>query len=129
MSLRSNFNLASYAKSAAACILLVALALLIAFAALRASNGAIAVAVAVSAALAALAAAVLAAASLLVLLRYRRGVGGQEDLFLALCRSREPGSIVNGAVARPGTIRRWLARRLLGHDMLVGDVVEVKTWP
>jgi hypothetical protein len=77
--------------------------------------------------LVALGAATLACAGALVFVRYKRGALGERDLFLELNRSREPAAI-KAASARTTRVRRWLARRLLGHDFIVGDFVEIKTW-
>jgi hypothetical protein len=76
----------------------------------------------------ALAATLIVCACAVILVRYQRAMLGEEDLFLQLNRSRDPEAIRAGAVRRAGAIRRWLARRLLGHDLLVGDLVEVKSW-
>jgi hypothetical protein len=77
--------------------------------------------------LVALGAATLACAGALVLVRYKRGALGERDLFLELNRCREPAAI-EAASPRTSCVRRWLARRLLGHDFIVGDFVEIKTW-
>jgi hypothetical protein len=70
-----------------------------------------------------------AGAGILVLTRSRRAARGQRDLYLELNRSREPAAIRSAPPARVSGARRWLGRRLLGHDLLVGDTVEVRTWP
>lgn len=85
-------------------------------------------AVIVLGALVALGAVTLACASGVVLFRYRRGALAERDLFLELNRSREPAAIKAGSPARISDVRRWLARRLLGHEFIVGDLVEIKSW-
>jgi hypothetical protein len=75
-----------------------------------------------------LGAAVLACASAVVLVRYKRDALGKPDLFLQLNRSRGPAAIKASPVGRITRTRRWLARHLSGHDLVVGDLVEVKTW-
>ncbi len=84
--------------------------------------------VAALSALVAFGAGILASASAVVLARYKRSSLGKRDLFLELNRSRDAAAIKSGAVARISRVRRWLAQRLLGHDLLVGDLVEVKSW-
>lgn len=76
-----------------------------------------------------IAALTLAGAGLLVLYRCRRDALGNRDLFLDLNRSTEAAAITAAAPPRISPVRRWLARRLLGHDFLVGDLVEIRTWP
>src|SRR5512138_3842647 len=76
----------------------------------------------------ALVAAVCASAGAIVLVRYRRGVRGEQDLFLTLNGSRESGAIRAATAIRITRVRRWLALRMLGHDFLVGDSVQIKTW-
>jgi hypothetical protein len=63
-----------------------------------------------------------------VIYRYRRGVRGERDLFLDLNRSRDAAAIIATGITRATGIRRALVRRMLGHDLVVGDLVEVKTW-
>ena len=67
-------------------------------------------------------------AGVIVLVRYRRSVLGETDLFLELNRSRSPAAITAAPPARTTRLRRWLGRHLLGHDLVVGDLVEVKAW-
>jgi hypothetical protein len=124
---RSNFVLKSYVKTAIACLVAALAALLLGLGGLAwlpAIPGAV---VAALGALGAFGAATLACAAAIVLVRYRRGALGEPDLFLELNRSREPASI-QSAVRGASPARRWLARQLLGHDFLVGDLVEVKPW-
>ena len=86
-------------------------------------------AVAVLCAFVVLIAAMLACAGAMMLTRHARSMRGEPDLFLELNRSREPSAILSGSVERVAPLRRWLARKLLGHDYLVGDLVEIKSWP
>jgi hypothetical protein len=84
--------------------------------------------VAVLAALVALGATTLACAGAVVVVRYKRGMRCEQDLFLCLNRSREPAAIKSAGPVHTTLLRRWLARRMLGHDFVVGDLVEIKTW-
>ena len=76
----------------------------------------------------ALAGAVLACASFVVLIRYQRSASGAPDLFLELNRNRGPAAIGAATPGRVSAARRWLSGLLLGHDFVVGDVVEVRSW-
>jgi hypothetical protein len=78
---------------------------------------------------ASLGAAVIASGGLVVLARCKASALREPDLFLRLNRSREPDAILERPRLRKSRAQRWLARRLLGHDLLVGDAVEVRTWP
>jgi len=75
------------------------------------------------------AALALTAASAVVLARHVHDKHGGPDWFLHFNRSREPMAIEAAAPRHSGRLRRWLARRLLGHDFLVGDIVEIRPWP
>jgi hypothetical protein len=125
---QSSFALKSFVKTAVASLVLVPVAMLVALLSVYWLPWVLGPGVATLSMLVALGAATLASASLVVLLRHRRGVRGEPDLFLALNRSREPAAITAVASARATRVRRWLAQRLLGHDLVVGDLVEVKTW-
>ena len=118
----------SYAKTTIACVALVALFLRCALLSLRWLPQVLGVLAATFSLLVALGAALFAGAGVVVLARAGRAALGKRDLFLELNRSREPAAIKAAVAARPTRARRWLARRLLGHDLLVGDLVEVKTW-
>jgi len=65
-----------------------------------------------------------AACGLVVLNRTRRLDSGAPDLFLSLNEPRAEPSVASGST-HPGVVRRVLGRAVLGHDFLVGDVVEV----
>lgn len=106
---------------------MVAVALLFAILALYWLPKAVGLIVATLAALAALGAATLACAGTVVLIRYQRGAIGKRDLFLELNRSREPAAVM-AAAPRTSHVRRWLARHLLGHDLIVGDLVRIRPW-
>jgi hypothetical protein len=124
----SGFLLRSYAKTTVACLVFVLLTLLSACLGLYLLPGVLGFVLAVLSLLAALGAAVLTCACVVVLVRHRRMALGERDLFLDLNLSREPDAIKAATPARTTRARRWLAQRLLGHDFLVGDLVEIKTW-
>jgi hypothetical protein len=128
VSFRSSFAFKSYLKTTIACLVLVPMALLVALLGLYWLPQILGPALAALSALVALGAATLACASAVVLLRYKRGALGQRDLFLELNRSREAAAIKAATTAHATRARRWLARRLLGHDFVVGDLVEIKAW-
>jgi hypothetical protein len=69
-----------------------------------------------------------AGAGLIVMARYRRGAAGKEDLYVELNRSHSSAAIRTGTVWGASRARRWLAQRMFGHDLLVGDLVEIKSW-
>jgi hypothetical protein len=127
VSLRSNLP-KSYIKTTVACTALVPVGLLLAILALYLLPRVVGAVVAALSDLMALGAAMLACAGALVLYRYRRGARGERDLFLELNQSVEPAAINASASPRATWIRRWLARRLLRHDLVVGDLVEVRSW-
>jgi hypothetical protein len=129
VSFRSNFAFKSYVKTAITCMVFVPVALLFALLGLYWLPKVYGPVVVALSALGALGAATLTCASAVVLVRYRRDASGERDLFLELNRSRDPAAIKAAAGARTTRVRRWVAQRLLGHDLVVGDFVEVKTWP
>lgn len=129
MSIRSNPVLNSYVKTTVACVVLVPLALLFALLGLHWLPKIVGPVLAALGVLVALGAATLTCASAVVLVRYTRGSLDRRDLFLELNRSCEPAAIKAAAAARTTRARRWLAKRLLGHELVVGDLVEIKTWP
>jgi hypothetical protein len=125
---RYGFGLGSYLKTTATCLVFIAVALLSAVLGeywVPMPFGPVLVAVA---GLITLCATTLAFAGAVVLLRQTRGALGKRDLFLDLNQSREPAAIKAAGMRRSTPWRRWLARGLLGHDLVVGDLVEVKTW-
>jgi hypothetical protein len=124
----SNPGLASYAKTTAFCTALVGAALLLGLFGSHWSPKAPAPFLVALGMLVALGAATLASAGVVVLIRCRRSALGEQDLFLELNRCREPAAIKAAGPSDLTRARRWLARRLLGHDLLVGDLVEVKRW-
>src|SRR5262249_48625961 len=65
----------------------------------------------------------------IVLYRCHGDARGEPDLFLRLNASRAPAAIERGGSPKRSRLRRWLARRTLGHELIVGDVVAVKSWP
>jgi hypothetical protein len=120
--------LGSYVKTTAAGLTLVAAALAGAFLAIYLLPGTIGVAIASIGVIVAMLAGIAVCAGAIVLVRYRRNARGQQDLFLELNRSREPAAISAAGPRFHTRPRRWLARRLLGHDLIVGDLVEVRSW-
>lgn len=128
MALRSNPTLNSYVKTTVACLALALMALLLAVLGAYWLPQVVGSFVAAVGLLVASGAALCASAGAIVVIRYRRGVLAERDLFLELNRSREPDAIAAAVAARFTGARRWLARRVLGHDFLVGDWVETKSW-
>jgi hypothetical protein len=123
----NGFAFKSYVKTGAACLAVAGTALVSTFFALNWIPGAAGVIVALLMLLVTLGAATLVAASAIVLVRYRRGKQAAKDLFLELNRSRDPEAI-EAASVRTSFLRRWLARRLLRHELVVGDQVEIRPW-
>lgn len=119
---------ASYRKTTALCTAAAVAALLTAAAAWAWRPGPAAAVLALFCLAAAAAAGLLAAAGAVVLTRDRRAAEGQRDLYLALNAAREPAALAAAAPLRPSALRRWLARRTLGHDLIVGEEVEVRPW-
>ena len=128
MGSNSNFELNSYVKTSLACLMLLLMALLFAYLGTHWLPRVSRAVVAVLSLLVGVGSAVFACAGLLVHVRYKRSTRGKQDLFLYLNRSREPAAINAAVVARIGRWRRNLAQRLLGHDLVAGDMVEIKTW-
>jgi hypothetical protein len=129
VSLASPPALKSYRKTTLACASIACAALgLACLAVLRLPTIASVVAAAVLFPVA-LGSATIAVAGVIVLRRCRMETLGKRDLFLHLNRSREADAIPGRGAGFRSPVRRWLARRVLGHDLLVGDTVEVKTWP
>lgn len=120
--------LKSYTKSTAACLVFVAICAASAVLALAHLPRAAGLVVAALATLAAAAGALLVSACTTVLWRHWRAMRGKRDLFLELNSSREPGAIELAAVRQRIRLRRWLAQQLLGHELIVGDMVEIKPW-
>lgn len=81
----------------------------------------------VALAVAALLPLAVAASGAIVLHRLRRVERGDTDLFLECNQSRLEASLDNPDGFRTGLLRRLLARAMLGHDLLVGDEVEVRS--
>ena len=119
----------SYLKTTLACSGLLLVASLSTTAALLWLPTVTAAVVGFLGALVVLGAGVLTCACLLVIVRHRNDERGKRDLFLELNRSREPGAIETGRLRHSGRLRRWLARLTLGNDLIVGDLVEIKSWP
>ena len=128
MRLGSSFAIPSYLKTTAACLSLAAAAVLAALFGLLWLPPFAGNLVALLGAAFALSAGAVALGGLIVLIRAGRAARGRPDIFLELNRSRDPAAVIAGDVAHMGRLRRWLGRCLLGHDLLVGDEVEIKTW-
>jgi hypothetical protein len=90
-------------------------------------SGLLAMALASCAAFGALAAALVAVASSVMVSRQRDVEEGEQDLFLRLNRDRSEQTIRAGNCPRPHPLRRWIARALFGHHLLVGDTVRVRS--
>ena len=119
----------SYAKTTIACAVSVPAALLTALLALNLFPTIVGYFVAALCVLVGLVAIVFVCAGVLTIRRYIRGVHEKPDLFLELNRSRDAVAILTATYPRTTALRRWLARQFLGHDFVVGDEVEVKSWP
>lgn len=128
MSPRSSPIYKSYVKTTALSMVLILAMLMVAVLALQWLPKFIGHLAAVVAMLLALPAAAGACAGLIVLARYRRGAAGGEDLYLELNRSRTAAAIELSAPRGVSSARRWLVRRMFGHDFVVGDLVEIKSW-
>jgi hypothetical protein len=125
---RSDLVFRSYRKTAAACLALLLTTPLLALYALYWLPKAAAAVLATLSVLVACGAGILACASAVVLVRYKRVALAAQDLFLELNRSREPAAIKASPLHVTSRSRRWLAFHLLGHEFVVGDLVEIKTW-
>lgn len=77
----------------------------------------------------ALFAGTIALGGLVVLYRHRRLKRGELDLFIALQQSRRETRLEDAKGFRAGIFRRLLARLVLGHDLLPGDLVQVRSLP
>ena len=118
----------SYLKTTVACLVVAGVAFAFSLLGLYWLPTIGAIIVVVLSVLLTMASAILACAGAIVLCRQERAVAGKRDLFLHLNRSREPAAISAAAPVRLSSTRRWLVRHLLGHGLVVGDLVEVKTW-
>lgn len=76
---------------------------------------------------AAVAGALLAIGGWLVAERQRRVEAGERDMFLRLNEARSESAVKFGATPHWSAARRWIAREVLGHPLMVGDVVRVKS--
>ena len=118
----------SYLKTAATCLLAFLLSLSFAVLAMRRLPPAIGLLATALSVLFALGAATFATASAIVLIRHTRAGLGSRDLFLELNKSKTSAAIQATGPVHASRPRRWLAQRLLGHDLVVGDLVEIKSW-
>jgi hypothetical protein len=64
-----------------------------------------------------------------VLWREARRLRGESDVFLELTGRRREPDLERPSGFRAGAIRRWLARRIIGHDLLPGDTVRIRPLP
>lgn len=85
--------------------------------------------VAVAAAAVSLALCVVIAGGGVVMWREARRLRGAPDPFLEITNRRREPQLEQPSGFRAGAIRRWLARRAMGHDMLPGDLVRIRPLP
>lgn len=64
-----------------------------------------------------------------VLWREARRLRGGSDPFLEITSQRREPDLERPSGFRAGAIRRWLARRIMGHDLLPGDAVRIRPLP
>ena len=64
-----------------------------------------------------------------VLWREARRLRGGSDAFLEVTGKRREPDLELPSGFRAGAIRRWLARRFMGHDLLPGDAVRIRPLP
>lgn len=69
------------------------------------------------------------AGGFVVLWREARRMRGQTDLILEYTSRRRELGLEGPSGFRAGIVRRWFARRILGHDFLVGDAVRIRALP
>jgi hypothetical protein len=120
--------MSSFLKTVALlCVALLAtIAVAVGFAAIRGIIGSL---IAVAGAVLSLGLCVAIAGGCVVLWREARRLRGRTDLFLELTgQRREPGLELPSGF-RAGAIRRWLARRVMRHDLLPGDTVHIRPLP
>lgn len=65
----------------------------------------------------------------IVLWRESRRLRGECDPYLELSNRRREHGLDAPTGFRAGGVRRWLARRFMGHDMLPGDAVRIRPLP
>jgi hypothetical protein len=64
-----------------------------------------------------------------VVWREARRLRGESDVFLELTGRRREPELERPSGFRAGALRRWLARRFMGHDLLPGDTVRIRPLP
>jgi hypothetical protein len=96
------------------------------FAAIRGITGAL---ITVAGAILSLGLCVAIAGGLVVVWREARRLSGRTDLFLELTGKRRETALELPSGFRAGAIRRWLARWIMRHDLLPGDVVRIRSLP
>ena len=69
----------------------------------------------------------LAASGWIVLRRLRLAELGATDLFLETSQDRRESELGRVGDFRAGALRRLVARTMLGHDLMVGDEVEIRS--
>lgn len=72
---------------------------------------------------------VLIAGGLVVVWREARRLRGGMDPFLEITGRRREPELERPSGFRAGAMRRWLARRIMGHDLLPGDTVRIRPLP
>jgi hypothetical protein len=121
--------MSSYLKT----IALLGLALLVAVAAagvgVAAIGGITGSLIAVAGTVVALGLCVAIAGGCVVLWRETRRLRGGPDPFLEITSRRRELELEQASGFRAGAVRRWLARRFVGHDLLPGDVVRIRPLP
>lgn len=107
--------------------LLAAIAVtLVGFVAIRGITGSL---IAVAGTAVSLGLCVAIAGGCVVLWREARRLRGGSDPFLELTGQRREPELELPSGFRAGAIRRWLARRIMGHDLLPGDAVRIRPLP
>ena len=64
-----------------------------------------------------------------VVWREARRLRGGSDAFLEITGQRREPDLEVPSGFRAGAIRRWLARRIMGHDLLPGDAIRIRPLP
>jgi hypothetical protein len=85
--------------------------------------------IAVAAAAVALVLCVPIAGGCVVVWREARRLRGETDAFLEITGRRRERELERPSGFRAGALRRWLARRVMGHDLLPGDAVRIRPLP
>lgn len=121
--------MSSYLKTVvllSAAWLVAALVAVAGFAAIGGVAGAL---IGVAAAVVSLPLGVAVAGGCVVLWREGRRLRGETDAFLEITGRRREPELERPSGFRAGALRRWLARRFMGHDLLPGDAVRIRPLP